>query len=152
MTIEIPYVYVMLMIIFAVIIFVFSILTISKKIGQWGIFAKADIPEWKSVVPIYNQIQLLKICKLSPWFVVLYLDFIVPIIGGLLGRDITWITIIMLIGLLSYRFMITVRLGFCYKKGALFSFFAALFPSIFFPILGCSKRSEYTELKLKKEK
>ena len=151
MTIEIPYIYVMLIIILAIIISVFSMLTISKKIGQWGIFAKAGVAEWKSLVPIYNQIQLLKICKLSPWFVVLYLDFIVPIVGFLLGRDITWITIIMLIGLLSYRFMITVRLGFCYKKGALFSFFAALFPSIFYSILGCSKDSEYTELKLKKE-
>ena len=110
MTIEIPYIYVMLIIILAIIISVFSMLTISKKIGQWGIFAKAGVAEWKSLVPIYNQIQLLKICKLSPWFVLLYLDFIIPVIGLLSGRDITWVTIIMLIGLLSYRFMITVRL------------------------------------------
>ena len=43
MTIEIPYIYVMLIIILAIIISVFSMLTISKKIGQWGIFAKADV-------------------------------------------------------------------------------------------------------------
>ena len=30
---------------------------------------------------IYNQVMLLKICKLKPAFILLYLDFIIPIIG-----------------------------------------------------------------------
>ena len=136
-------------------IFVFSnycmILGLIKKIGQWGIFSKAGISEWKSLVPVYNQIQLLKICKLSPWLVVLYLDFLIPIIGFYAGRDVSWTFIIMLIGFLCYRFMIAVRLGYCYKKGAVLPFFMAFFPSIFFPIIGCSKKEEYTELVIQKK-
>jgi lipopolysaccharide export LptBFGC system permease protein LptF len=127
------------------------ILGLIKKIGQWGIFSKAGISEWKSLVPVYNQIQLLKICKLSPWLVVLYLDFLIPIIGFYAGRDVSWTFIIMLIGFLCYRFMIAVRLGYCYKKGAVLPFFMAFFPSIFFPIIGCSKKEEYTELVIQKK-
>ena len=70
MTIEIPYIYVMLIIILAIIISVFSMLTISKKIGQWGIFTKAGVAEWKSLVPIYNQIQLLKIYNYMPFYLI----------------------------------------------------------------------------------
>lgn len=151
MTVEIPIVYAFLMIVLAIIVSFFMMLALTKKIGIWGLFSKAGIKEWKALVPIYNQIELLKICKLSPWLVLLYVDFTIPIIGLLLGRDIQWITIIMLIGLLCYRFMIAVRLGFCYKKGAAFPFFMAIFPSIFYPILGCSKNEQYTELQLKKE-
>ena len=151
MKVQVPFVYLYLAIIVSITVCFFMILGLTKKIGQWGIFSKAGVAEWKSLIPVYNQIQLLKICKLSPWLVVLYLDFLIPIIGFYAGRDVTWTFVIMLIGLLSYRFMISVRLGFCYKKGVIFTFFAAIFPSIFYPIFGCSKNMEYSELKLKKE-
>lgn len=134
------------MVILIVMAIIFTILFMSKKIGQWGIFAKAGVPEWKSIIPVYNQITLLKICKLNPWFVLLYLDFIIPAIGYVAGRDIKWITIIMLIGLLVYRFLISIRLGQSYKKGDAFSFFMAILPSIFFPIIGCSKNEKFTEV------
>lgn len=128
------------------------ILAFSKRIGLWGMFSKMGIEEWKSIIPIYGQIQLLKKCKLSPWLVLLYVDFIIPIIGYLfLNRDVKWITIIMFIGLLCYRFMICVRLEFAFKKNPVFTFFASLFPSIFFPVLGCTKKTEYTEIKLKEK-
>lgn len=151
MKVQVPFVYLYLAIIVSITVCFFMILGLTKKIGQWGIFSKAGVAEWKSLIPVYNQIQLLKICKLSPWLVVLYLDFLIPIIGFYAGRDVTWTFVIMLVGLLSYRFMISVRLGFGYKKGVIFTFFAAIFPSIFYPILGCSKNMEYSELKLKKE-
>lgn len=116
-----------------------SISFMSKKIGMWGLFSKLDEKEWKSIIPIYNQVVLLKACKLKPAFILLYLDFIVPIVGYFAGRDVKWITIIMLVGFLIYRFTISIRLGQIFKKGDVFSFFLAFFPSIMLPVLGCTK-------------
>lgn len=148
-SIDVRYAYLaILLALFGIIVSVISsVLFISKKIGMWGLFSKAGEKEWKSIVPIYNQITLLKICKLKTWYIVLYLDFIVPIIGYLAGRDVKWITIIMLIGLIIYRYMIAIRLDQMYKKGDVFSFFMAFFPSILFPVLGCSKNEKVTEEK-----
>ena len=131
---------------------VFSIAFMGKKIGLWGIFSKAGEKEWKSIVPLYNQITLLKVCKLSPWLVLLYLDFLIPVVGYLFGRDVKWVTIIMLVGLVIYRFMIAIRLGQAFKKGDVFSFCMAFFQAIFFPILGCSKDEKYTKIDTKKSK
>lgn len=140
-SIDVRYAYLaILLALFAIFVSVIcSVLFISKRIGMWGLFSKAGEKEWKSIVPIYNQITLLKICKLKSWYILLYLDFIIPIIGYMAGRDVKWITIIMLIGLVIYRYMISIRLDHIYKKGDVFSFFMAFFPSILFPVLGCSK-------------
>lgn len=130
-----------------------SILFMSKRIGMWKLFEKAGEREWKSIVPIYNQITLLKMCKLKPIFILLYIDFIIPAIGYLAGRDVKWMTIVMLVGLVIYRFMISIRLGQAFKKGDVFSFFLAFFPSILLPVLGCSKNEMYrtiVETKVKK--
>ena len=116
-----------------------SVLFMSKKIGMWGLFSKLGEKEWKSIIPIYNQVTLLKMCKLKPVYILLYLDFTVPIVGYFAGRDVKWITIIMLVGLLIYRYMISIRLGQMFKKGDVFSFFLAFFPSIMLPVLGCTK-------------
>ena len=120
-----------------------SILFMSKRIGMWKLFEKAGEREWKSIVPIYNQITLLKMCKLKPIFILLYIDFIIPAMGYLAGRDVKWMTIVMLVGLVIYRFMISIRLGQAFKKGDVFSFFLAFFPSILLPVLGCSKNEIY---------
>ncbi len=120
-----------------------SILFMSKRIGMWKLFEKAGEREWKSIVPIYNQIVLLKMCKLKPIFILLYIDFIIPAMGYLAGRDVKWMTIVMLVGLVIYRFMISIRLGQAFKKGDVFSFFLAFFPSILLPVLGCSKNEIY---------
>ena len=130
-----------------------SILFMSKRIGMWKLFEKAGEREWKSIVPIYNQIVLLKMCKLKPIFILLYIDFIIPAMGYLAGRDVKWMTIVMLVGLVIYRFMISIRLGQAFKKGDVFSFFLAFFPSILLPVLGCSKNEMYrtiVETKVKK--
>ena len=130
-----------------------SVLFMSKRIGMWKLFEKAGEREWKSIVPIYNQITLLKMCKLKPIFILLYIDFIIPAIGYLAGRDVKWMTIVMLVGLVIYRFMISIRLGQAFKKGDVFSFFLAFFPSILLPVLGCSKNEMYrtiVETKVKK--
>lgn len=129
-----------------------AILFMSKRIGLWGIFEKAGEKEWKSIIPVYSQITLLKICKLKPWLVVLYLDFIIPIIGFLALRDVRWISIIVMVGFVIYRFMIAIRLGQLFKKGDVFSFLLAFFPSILLPVLGCTKSEKYTNVVEEKKK
>ena len=105
-----------------VIAFVWAVTFIAKRIGMWGVFAKAGEKEWKSIVPIYNQLTLLKMCKLKPIFILLYVDMIIPVIGLLAGRDVKWMAFIVLIGLIIYRFMIAIKLGQCFKKNDIFSF------------------------------
>ncbi len=139
-------------IVYAVIICVLFISFLVKKIGLWGIFGKAGEKEWKVMVPVYNQIKLLKICKLPSWLVLLYLDFLIPIVGFIIGRDVTWAFIIVSIGFLCYRFIISIRLGEGFKKGDVFPFFMALFPSILYPVIGCCKDQTFTEVKGKVKK
>lgn len=139
-------------IVYAFIISTIFLLWLVKKIGLWGIFSKMGEKEWKSMVPFYNQIVLLKKCKLSPWLIVLYIDFLIPVVGNFMGRDVTWALIIVLVGFICYRFLISIRLGLSFKKGDAFSFFMALFPAIFYPIIGCSKSENYTELNIQKKK
>ncbi|MBR2744966.1 MAG: hypothetical protein IKE01_06725 [Clostridia bacterium] len=154
LNIDIAYAYfsVIMMIVGIFIGVIYTILFIGKRAGLWGIFSKAGEKEWKSIVPVYNQITLLKICKLNPWFIVLYLDFIIPFIGYIAGRDVKWITIIMLVGLLIYRFLIAIRLGQAFKKGDVFSFFTAFFQSILFPVLGCSKNEKFGDIVVRDKK
>ena len=56
------------------------------------------------------------------------------------------------IGFLIYKYIIAIRLGESFKKGTVFCFFLAFFPSILYPVLGCSKLSEYTKIPLKNSK
>lgn len=132
---------------FSVLVGFIFLFAFTKKIGLWGIFGKAGEKEWKSIIPIYNQIKLLKICKISPWFVVIHLAWIIPFFGYLGGRDITWVSIAIGIANIVYRFIIAIRLGEAFKKGDVFSFFLAFFPSILYPVLGCSKNESFTEPK-----
>ena len=139
-------------IIYAVIINGCSILLFTRTIGLWGIFSKIGIKEWKSLIPFYNQIVLLKELQMSPWLIILYLDFTIPIIGTLMGRDATWALYIVLVGFIIYKYIIAIRLGESFKKGTVFCFFLAFFPSILYPVLGCSKKEEYTKIPRKQLK
>lgn len=131
---------------------VLSVLCISKRIGMWKLFEKAGEKEWKSIVPIYNQVTLVKMCKLKPALILLYLDFIIPLIGYFAGRDVRWVTYVMLVGLVIYKYMISIRLGQAFKKNDIFSFFLAFFPSILLPVLGCSKNEQFRTIVETKEK
>ena len=144
-SIDIRYAYLGILAIMAAVLiaFVCSVLFISKRIGMWKLFERAGEKEWKSIVPVYNQITLLKICKLKPTFILLYLDFLVPLVGYFVGRDVKWMAIVMLVGYMIYRFMIAIRVGQSFKKGDVFSFFLAFFPAILLPVLSCSKDQTY---------
>lgn len=138
-------------IVYSVIFCLIFIGVLVRKIGLWGIFSKTGEKEWKTMVPFYNQIVLLKKCKLSPWLILLYIDFVIPFVGFFLGRDVSWALIICGVGFLCYRFLISIRLGQMFKKGDAFSFFMALFPVVFYPVLGWSKNEKYTELVIDKK-
>lgn len=144
-SIDIKYAYLagMSVMIAILVAFICSVVFMSKRIGMWKLFEKAGEKEWKSMVPIYNQITLLKMCKLKPMFILLYIDFIIPIIGYFAGRDVKWMTYVMLVGFVIYRFMIAIRLGQAFKKNDVFSFFLAFFPSILLPVLGCSRNETF---------
>lgn len=144
-SIDIKYAYLagMSVMIAILVAFICSVVFMSKRIGMWKLFEKAGEKEWKSIVPIYNQITLLKMCKLKPMFILLYIDFIIPIIGYFAGRDVKWMTYVMLVGFVIYRFMVAIRLGQAFKKNDVFSFFLAFFPSILLPVLGCSRNETF---------
>lgn len=137
-------------IIYAIIINICFVLLLTRSIGLWGLFSKMGLKEWKSIIPFYSQIVLLKELQMSPWCMLLYLDFAIPIIGSLMGRDATWALIICLVGFLIYKYIIAIRIGESFKKNSVFCFFLAFLPSILYPVLGCSKKEEYTKIAKKK--
>lgn len=62
----------------------FALICLISILPMWKIFEKAGQDGWKSIIPIYNTIILLKICGLSPWLVILgfipYVKLILAII------------------------------------------------------------------------
>ena len=66
--------------IFRAILTTILILLIYNIVIRWIMFKKAGRHGWAAIIPIYNDVTYLKICKLSPWLLLLLL---VPIIGWL---------------------------------------------------------------------
>lgn len=60
---------------------VLGVLTLYMIIIRWIIFRKAQRHGWASIIPIYNEITYLKICGISPWWILILL---IPIIGWLI--------------------------------------------------------------------
>ena len=68
MRVEVSYIYLYLAIIVSIVVCFCMILGLMKKIGQWGIFSKAGISEWKSIVPVNIQIITLACCFILRFF------------------------------------------------------------------------------------
>lgn len=58
--------------------FIYLVLVIAVIAGWWMMFEKAGEAGWKSIIPIYNIIILLKIVGREWWWVIL---FLIPIVG-----------------------------------------------------------------------
>ena len=43
-------------------------LTVALVIAQWRIFAKAGVPGWACLIPVYNVVKLLHITGRSGWW------------------------------------------------------------------------------------
>ena len=100
--------------IIAIYVFVFAAI--------WRVLSKAGYPGWAAVIPIYNIIILLKVARLSPWWVLFCL---VPF-GGII-----------------VNFMCSIGIAQGFGKDIGFGIGLALLPFIFFPILAFGN-SEYS--------
>ncbi len=69
-----------------VFVLIFVVLILPSVIGLWGIFKKAGEAGWKSLVPVYNLLVLLKIVGKPSWWIFLvtinYLFMLVWYMGG----------------------------------------------------------------------
>lgn len=87
-------------------------------IGYWKTFSKAGIPGILAIIPIVNAFCLLRIARMSYWFILLYL---VPIANIVLA------------------IVVALKVGRNYGHGGIFSFFLLwLFPIIGYLIIGFS--------------
>lgn len=98
--------------IFMIFWLVFVILVIA---GMWKVFEKAGQKGWKSIIPIYNYIILLRMIKKPEWWV---LFLFVPIVN------------------IVVPFIILYHLAKAFNKDVGFMFGMAFLPFIFYPILG----------------
>lgn len=90
---------------------------------RWVIFKKAGRHGWAILIPIYRNVTYLKVCKLSPWWLLLVL---VPIIGWL----------ILGIVLIVSRFKLSKAFG----RGFFFGLGLLIFRPIFELILAVSNK------------
>lgn len=98
------------------------ILLIYSIIITWRIYHKAGKHEWASIIPIYRQIVLFKICGFNPWLLLL---IFVPVLG--------WVILFFISVFMKFRLAKAFDKGFFFGLGLLF------FPIIFESILAFSK-------------
>ena len=111
--------------VYMVIAFVVAVIQI---IAMWKLFTKAGQKGWKSLIPIYSNVVLFRIAKMSPWLLLLYFAAIIPLIG--------WIVIIALNAYFAYKLAKAFGKDGGYAVGIFF------LPIIFYMILAFGK-SEY---------
>ena len=106
-------------------VMIFSLLLIVFLIiCRWKIFAKAGQPGWASIVPIYNTIVYLQVCKKPVWWIVLLL--------------LPFVNIVILI-------ILTFQLAKVFGKGAGFGVGLLLVPIICLPILAFGSAQYVTD-------
>ena len=109
-----------------IIIIAFIILFIYRTLLRCVIYKKAHKKAWAPFIPIYRNIVMLKICGMSPWWLLL---LFVPIIGWLLLFVVN----------VASKFMLAESFG----KGTGFAFGLWLLAPIFETILVFSKKIKY---------
>ena len=93
-------------------------------LGLWFIFKKAGQQPWKALIPIYNIVVWIKVCgKNWKW----YIYFIIPAIN-----------------VFTFLLMVVETAKVFKRYGFWEQTFAVIFPWIYLPILGLSKKMEYT--------
>lgn len=94
---------------------VYLLIAVLAIVGMWKVFTKAGEEGWKSIIPIYNLLVLLKIAGRPLWWVVL---MIIPCVG---------IVVFVIVG---------IDLARSFGKADGFGWGLGLLPMIFYPILG----------------
>ncbi len=108
------------------VLWVLLIIFIYRTLLRCVIYRKAGKRAWAPFIPIYRNVVMLKICKMSPWWLLLLL---VPVVGWI----ILWIVCV------SSKFMLAESFG----KGTVFAFGLWLLPPIFETILVFSRKTKY---------
>jgi hypothetical protein len=101
--------------------FIVLLIIVFLIVSYWKLFDKAGRPGWAAIIPIYNEIVLLQTAGLSPWFILIFLAAIVPIIGTLL--------------LFIFAIYQSIKLAEAFGRGVLFGLGITFLPIIFIPIL-----------------
>ncbi len=114
--------------IFKTILMTMLVITIYLIAVRWIMYKKAGRHGWAAIIPIYNDVTYLKVCKFSPWLLLLLL---VPIIGWL---------ILGIIQIIS-RFKLSKAFG----KGVGFGFGLLLLAIIFESIIAFNPNIKYVE-------
>lgn len=102
------------------------VLFIYETLLRCVIYKKAKEKAWAAFIPIYRNVVMLKICGMSPWWLLLLL---VPVIG--------WILLFVIS--VASKFMLAEAFG----KGAGFAFGLWILTPIFESILVFSKKTKY---------
>lgn len=105
---------------------VMIVLAIYRTLLRCVIYKKAHKKAWASFIPVYRNVVMLKICNMSPWWLLLLL---VPVVGWI----ILWIVSV------ASKFMLAEAFG----KGTGFAFGLWLLAPIFETILVFSKKTKY---------
>lgn len=87
----------------------------------WRIFEKAGQPGWAALIPIYNTIVMLKVAKLSPWLIFVFLLGLIPVVGAII--------------VCIFSLIIAIKLGTAFGRSGGFIVGLILLPIIFMPIL-----------------
>ena len=82
--------------------------------AMWRVFERAGQPGWAVVVPIYNAVVLLRVARMSAWWVLL---LVVPIVNLL-------VLLVAAVGV-AHRF----------ERSAAFGFGLWVLPFVFYPVL-----------------
>lgn len=115
----------------AVLMIIFLALFLLIIIGQWFAFEKAGQPGWAAIIPVYNQIVLLKTASMHWAWIFLLLASIIPIAGAL--------AVFVVFGII-----VPIRIAKNYGQSGGFAVGLILLPIVFFPILGFSKKIVWT--------
>lgn len=109
--------------------------------GLWLLFAKAGVPGWQSIIPVYNLVMLLKIvgksvtwvAPLTAWFIFL----LVLILRNKGGDDGYW-AVYMMLCILNFAYSIWMlnMLAKSFGKNEAFTVGLVMMPYVFLPILG----------------
>lgn len=114
---------------FQIVFVIAAVLNIYKILIRCVIYKKAKKHAWASFIPVYRDVVMLKICKMSPWWLLLAL---IPIVGW----AFLWVVFV------ASRFMLAETFG----KGNGFAFGLWFLPTIFESILTFSKKTKYIEI------
>lgn len=125
--------------------FIFVLFVLPSVIGLWGIFKKAGEEGWKSLIPVYNLLVLLKIVGKPWWWIFLvtvnYLFMLIWYMGGgnFYGADYQIINFVCSATCLTFLIWTFNMLSKSFGKDEGYTVGFVFIPFIMLPVLGFNK-------------